>query len=174
MAKLTMKDTPWAVDILKNGAEILDGLAVKWWLSAGTMLGIHREGKLIDHDDPDVDVGIQEPANHDLIKEAFLNNHYKVYAEGVHQIVFKKDKVLFDIYFYERIGSELVCDIYGLGKIVKPYKLFKQLGTVTFNCKKYPTPQPVDEYLTVRYGDWETPKKKKEPWPSYTVALKKY
>lgn len=174
MSRLTMKDTPWATEILREGAELLNRLGLKWWVSAGTLLGIHREGHLIDHDDPDIDVGVEEVVNHEAIKEAFFERDFELFAEGMHQIVFKKDKVLFDIYFYKQKDDLMVCEIFGLGVIEKPYSLFDKLGTIRFEDTLYPCPTPVDEYLTVRYGDWRTPKTKKEPWENETPALKKY
>lgn len=173
MKRLTMKDTPWAVEILQEGRMLLNSLGVKWWLSSGTMLGIYREGKLIDHDDPDLDVGIEEPADHEEITRAFLEAGFEPYATGSHQLVFKKRQVLFDIYFYKREAENQVCFIEGLGSIIKPYSLFKSLGTIEFMGDVYPTPKPINEYLVVRYGDWWVPKKEKRPWTEETPALHK-
>ena len=174
MSRLKMIDTPWAVDILHEGTQILKSMKLKYWLSSGTMLGIHREGKLIDHDDPDIDLGIQEPLDHEMLKEKFLSSDFTLFAEGTHQIVFIKNKILFDMYFYKQVEDELHCFIEGLGTVVKPYKLFEKLGRVKFNGHYYPTPSPVGEYLRVRYGDWETPKKRKVSWTKETPALKKH
>lgn len=169
---MRMADTPWAVEILEEGAGILRAIGCKWWLSSGTMLGLHREGKLLDHDDPDLDVGVLEPVNHELIKESFAHNSFELFAEGSHQLIFKKKKVLFDIYFYRREKDKLVCEIHGLGKIIKPAGLFDKLGSIKFRNHLYPTPKPIEGYLVVRYGpDWYIPKKKKESWIKETPAL---
>ena len=46
-----------AIPILQKGCEVLENLGLKYWLSAGTLLGIHRDKKLIDHD-TDIDIEI--------------------------------------------------------------------------------------------------------------------
>lgn len=162
--RLTMKDTPWAVEILREGADILDKLKVTWWLECGALLGIYREGKLLDHDDPDLDITILEPADHDVIKQAFLDDGFEVFAEGAHQLVMKKRDVLFDISFYQLDGDNLVMDIFGAGKAVQSYTLFNPLGEIPFAGRLYPTTNDVEAYLEQRYGDWRTPKDEKRPW----------
>lgn len=163
--RLTMKDTPWAVDILREGAGLLDKLGVKWWLECGALLGIHREGKLLDHDDPDLDITIPEPVDHDAIREVFLESGFEVFAEGNHQLVLKKRDVLFDISYYRIEGDQLVMEIFGAGKAVQPLSLFEPLGEIPFAGRLYPTTNNVEAYLVQRYGeDWRVPKDEKRPW----------
>lgn len=160
---LTMEQTPWAPEILAEGAGILDLLSIKWWLSAGTILGIYRDGKLIPHD-TDLDVGAQEPLDHEVTKSAFFERGFEAVAFSTFQLAFRKREVIFDIYLFEKVGENLVCEITKQGKMAKPYRLFEKLGTLQFEGKFYPTPQPVEEYLRVRYGDWQTPKTEKVDW----------
>lgn len=162
--KLRMRDTPWAHEILKEGADLLDTLSETWWLECGALLGIYREGKLLDHDDPDLDITVLEPADHDKIREQFLNHGYEIYAEGQHQMVLRKRKVLFDISFYRVEDNNLVMEIFGAGRAVQPYSLFSPLGEITFMGRKYPTTNNIEAYLEQRYGDWRTPKTEKRPW----------
>lgn len=157
-----MIHTPWAKDILNEGADILDKLGVKWWIEAGTLLGIYREGKLLDHDDPDLDVTVQEPADHEKLEKAFLKAGFDFYClPSRHQLAMVKNEVIFDINFYEQQDNDLVMTIYGAGKIVQDYSLFDKLGKIKFNGRVFPTPQPIETYLEKRYHDWKTPKKKK-------------
>lgn len=159
---MRMKDTPWAKDILNEGADILDSVGVKWWVEAGTLLGIYREGKLLDHDDPDLDVTVQEPADHAKLEVAFLNHGFELLCvPSSHQLALVKKKVIFDINFYERQGENLVMTIFEVGKIIQDYSLFKKLGKYRFNGRDFPTPWPIETYLEKRYEDWRTPKKKK-------------
>jgi len=161
---MRMADTPWAHEILEEGAGILNSLGVTWWLEAGALLGIYREGKLLDHDDPDIDVTILEPANHDEIEKAFLNEGYVLYAHGPHQTVMKKRSVLFDISFYVREEDKVVMFIEDAGTAIQDLHLFDPLGEIEFMGHKYPVPNNIEEYLVKRYGDWKTPKKEKKPW----------
>lgn len=162
--KLTMKDTPWAKDTLKEAADIMNATGAYWWLECGVLLGIYREGKLLDHDDPDIDFTVLEPTDHEKIKRLFLDNDYKLFAEGPHQLVMIKKDVLVDISFYTRESEDLVMRIHGAGRAVQPYALFEPLGEVEFEGRTYPTTNNIEAYLEQRYGDWKTPKKEKRPW----------
>lgn len=172
--KYTLKYHPWAVDILEEAAGILNHLGYKWWLSAGTLLGTYRDNQLIPHDQ-DIDVGVQELCDHDEIIDAFSVNDYEVLAQGIHQIAFIKRGVIFDIYFYRKEGNKLVCDVSDVGRIIKPYRLFKKLGRINFNHHYYPTPKPIEDYLVIRYGsDWHIPKTKKVPWTEESQNFVKF
>lgn len=162
--KLTMRDTPWAKDILKEAADLMDEVGCTWWLECGVLLGIYREGKLLDHDDPDIDFTVLEPFDHEQIKNHFLDNGYSLFAEGQHQLVMRKRDVLLDISFYTLEDDDLVMSIHGAGKAVQPYYLFNPLGTIEFEDRSYPTTNDIEAYLVQRYGDWKTPKKEKRPW----------
>lgn len=162
--KLTMKDTPWAKDILRESADILDSVNETWWLECGVLLGIYREGKFIDHDDPDIDLTVLEPADHDKIRQAFIDKGYELFAEGTHQLVMKKRDVLVDISYYTVEDDDLVMRIHGAGRAVQPHHLFNPLGIVEFEGTVYPTTNDIEAYLTQRYGDWRTPQKEKRPW----------
>lgn len=163
-SNLTMKDTPWAKDLLKEAADIMDATGETWWIECGVLLGIYREGKLLDHDDPDLDFTVLEPADHEKIKMAFEDKGYALYAEGQHQLVMQKRRVLVDISFYEVEDNNLVMKVHGAGKAVQPYSLFNPLGTIEFDGRVYPTTNDIEAYLEQRYEDWTVPQKQKRPW----------
>lgn len=171
----TMQDTPWATEVLEEGAALLKSLGVKWWVECGTLLGIYRENRLLPWDDPDLDISVELPVDTDRIKNKFTSAGFSVYAQGEHQIVFKKRGVLFDIALHEKQENKLVMDVKGAGKAVQDYHLFEKLGKIKFNGKYYPCPSPVEEYLEKRYGDWKTPKSEKRPWtePGETLVWQK-
>ncbi len=153
---------PHAKDVLAAGAKILDGLGMKWWLSAGTALGFHRGGGFIPHD-TDIDVGV-EGLHPDLV-QAFINGGFAEYMFNQDfQRAFSKGNVVFDIYIFNKQGNKMVSDT-SIGRIIKPYKLFTQLGAIKFDGKEYPAPSPIEEYLEIRFGsDWRIPQKKKGLW----------
>ena len=153
--KLTMKDTPWAKEILEEAADLMNEAGVHWWLECGVLLGIYREGKLIDHDDQDIDFTVLEPADHYAIKRVFESQNYTLFAEGPHQLVMKKRDVLVDISFYALEDNDLVMRIEGAGRAVQPYSLFNPLGEVEFNGRTYPTTNDIEAYLVQRYEDWQ-------------------
>lgn len=153
---------PQAKDVLAEAGAVLDKLGVKWWLSAGTALGFHRDGGFIPHDS-DIDVGIEGlPRN---LPTAFYKAGFRKHKfERNFQRSFAKDDVLFDIYVFNKSADKMISDT-TIGKIIKPYKLFTQLGEIEFAGKKYPVPNPIEDYLEVRFGaSWRTPQKSKGKW----------
>lgn len=168
-----MADAPWAVEILEEVSSILDQLDIKWWLEAGALLGIYREYRFLPWDDADLDISVLEPANHEAIKQIFINNNYKLFAEGPHQLAFRKRQVIIDISFYTHEDDKIVMYIYGAGTCIQPYELFKNLHDIEFMGKHYPAPHPIPHYLEQRYENWLVPKKEKKPWtyPGETKAF---
>lgn len=162
---------PQASFVLEGGADVLDELGVKWWLSAGTMLGLYRDGGFIPHD-TDIDVGVLgEPSKE--MDEAFKSAGYLELRFMPFQRAFQKDNVVFDIYFFQQLNDTLICDC-DIGRLIKPASLFDTLGTIEFLGREYPTPNPVETYLEVRYGkDWKIPKTKKDTWEQDAANLHK-
>lgn len=169
-----MVDTPWAPEIMAEGADLLDSTGLAWWLECGALLGIYREGKLLDHDDPDIDVTVLGDHDPDALQRLFEDHGFVKFARGPHQLVMLKRQVLFDISFYELDGEDLVMKVIRAGEARQPYALFNPLGEIEFMGRKYPTTNDVEAYLEQRYGDWRTPKTQKHPWthPGETLVWK--
>lgn len=147
---------------LAKAAELLDGH--RWWLSAGTALGLHRDGDFIPHD-TDVDVGLaadwDNPPPDDLLPWRLIRSQH---LDGrPMQLAYMRYQVIFDIYlFYGGVN------VNEHGKIVKPSRFLDELGTVA----GYPAPAPIDEYLAWRYGpDWAPPAQRKRPWQDEAPCL---
>lgn len=164
-----LAEKPQAKDVLRAAAEVLDGLGVKWWLSAGTALGFHRDGGFIAHD-TDIDVGV-EGLDPNLVK-AFLDAGFVEYRfDQDFQRAFSKNDVIFDIYIFQKEGSKMVSKT-AVGRIVKPYKLFTHLDLLLFDNKLYPVPSPIERYLEVRFGKtWRIPQTSKGNWMDDAACL---
>jgi phosphorylcholine metabolism protein LicD len=132
-----------------------------WWLEFGTLLGLIREGKIIDWDD-DIDIGINEES---------------MTLENIQEMRKKCEEFGF-ILGEERInekneldGFRLYCDIWTFKRgdnniryapstftaaqhedyFTKNKKIFK------FNNKEYFIPDNVEEFLQIRYANWRKP-----------------
>lgn len=154
-----------AFETLKIGCEALDSLGWKYWLSAGTLLGIHRDDSFIYHD-TDIDVEIIGPKDTQELVEGM--SHFDLLVTRVNedigpiQTAFEDpaNQAIFDVYTFYEDGSNLVSD-FGLWY---PKSYFKDLTTINFNGIDFPCPDP-DWYCEFRYGkDWKTPKNKKGNW----------
>jgi hypothetical protein len=156
---------PTAPNTLKVGCKVLEKLNCKYWLSAGTLLGIHRDNCLIPHD-TDIDVEVLGPTNVPEVVEAMTELDLLVIRthedKGHIQVAFEDptNNVIFDVYTFYEEGENLVSG-YGLWY---PKVHFQNLTTINFDGASFPCPDP-DWYCEFRYGEgWKTPKNKKGNW----------
>ena len=155
--------------VLDEGMRLLKDQKV--WLSAGTLLGFHRDGGFIPHD-TDIDVGLlahwdMPPDQIDIVHvmKGFDPIRIMHREHRVMQIAFVKNKAIFDIYFfYEGWKPDLAVNLNDAGQMEKPLRFLDPLGTITHRGVAYPTPHPIEEYLEYRYGDWRTPTDSKVAW----------
>jgi hypothetical protein len=144
-----------APNTLEKGCKIVEELGYKYWISAGTLLGIHRDGKLIKHD-TDLDIEILGEVNlYELIErmEGFELIRTITHNNKWMQITFidTSNNVIFDIYvFYKE--DNLLINTNELGMLYYPGSNFEKLTTVEFNGFIYPCPER-DWYCQFRYGD---------------------
>lgn len=161
--------------VLKKGCEVLDALGCHYWISAGTLLGLHRDKAFIKHD-TDLDIGlICDENNQDLLEKVIEKMPFKlaqiIRSGGYTQLAFiGDDNIVFDIYIYYKLGGHYV-NWTPDGVLYFPTALLDNLTTLTFKDHTYPCPSP-DDYCRVRYGEsWRTPKNFKDRWREDTFNL---
>lgn len=152
-------------NIEKTLHKAISQLKCDWWVSAGTAIGLYRDGDFIPND-TDIDIGVRSKFGQ---KHIILNNFKLIrtmdWKERPIQTAYIDDNgCIFDIYYYydDIIDSKLVTvSEYGYvyhkqGFIVKPLFNIKKLKT------KYgdlPFLDPIEDYLVDRFGDdWKIPK----------------
>lgn len=156
-----------AVEVMKNGCQILKNLNIEFCLADGTLLGIYRDGRLIPHD-TDIDVTVLHPINTLDIERQFKKHGFKIGRKvtvlgEVQQLVFySPDNVLFDIIFYSRIGDDVFAfcekDFYFKHK-ANHYEKFE---SYSFSNYIFYIPQYTDVWLEHVYGmNWKTPRSSK-------------
>lgn len=167
---------------LRKVTDILDSRDIKYFLDAGTLLGIVRENRLLPWDN-DLDIFIPSSEFYKLKKCClwFFMRGLRVRVEkiGIDAFCLTKDspriiklrnrsgllhrgQVSMDIfikypvsgYYYWAEGrpSETVI------KCVSS-SFFDSVHFIDFDGKKYPVPGDYEGYLESRYGDWRTPVK---------------
>lgn len=169
------------IDTWVRGTHLLESLGVVYWPDAGTLLGFIREGWFIEHD-TDIDVSSSSKHLAPAVKNLFLNSGFELIREvkadtGIIQLAFfdrQNENIIFDIEFYEQIGEEWL-RWNEEGCLVFPDRFFR--GLTPHELEGIPgtflVPEPIEEYLTLRYGDWRTPFREKTPWQDYTKNIRK-
>jgi len=160
--------------MLLKTIDILNEKGFKYWLEAGTLLGILRDGDLIPWD-YDADIGIPADTADDimklrldflpnyLIKRRKINSNWlpgdmrvikvKTPWEKIRQINFHID--LFCVYpvkdKYRWVDSN------ALKHVDKKY--YDTLSTIQWEGRTINIPNYAEEYLSLRYGNWQVPKR---------------
>lgn len=173
------KNTVIAERMLKKVASILDDCQITYWLEGGTLLGIRRESRLLPWDN-DIDISLMVdqskklPAFYKALKKANYRVRNRVFEkkiepfeEGTLRMIkirerkffgLLKGNVCLDIFIKYPVSDNAFWQIDGKTKSV-PKKFYENFKTITFKGHDYSIPILTDEYLTYRYGDWETPVK---------------
>jgi hypothetical protein len=170
------------INDLETIKQVFDKFGVKFCLVYGALLGLHRDGKLIEHDD-DIDLAVIE--NLDLKTRKDIgwalydlgfqpqNIAFNVFGRmepselgynGSDRsgIIVCERNFKFTIFFTPEFcrqhnEAELVC-IPKLGAvtlIATPQKFFDKLGKIKLNKKEYSTPYPIEKYLEHSYINWK-------------------
>jgi len=169
-----MPDQKKKLEILKLAIKILNLFHLKWWVTAGTLLGVVREKDFIVSDS-DIDLGI--PAQYLILwdylikafkEEGFTLEHEWQTKEQKISLAFKKDGEKIDIFFFFDKGRYSYHYVFGASKKhgwekpdivanVFAKKLFGKLKEVAFKDISVFVPSDPLLYLKTRYGDnWNT------------------
>ena len=159
-------------EMLLNTIDILNEKQYKYWLEAGTLLGILRDGDLIPWD-YDADIGIPAESADEimklrleflpkyLIKRRLIHSPWlpgnmrvikvKTPWEKIRQINFHVD--LFCVYLvgdkYRWIDSNALKHV--------DSKYYDSLDTIEWEGRQINIPKYAEEYLSLRYGTWQVP-----------------
>ena len=152
------------MDIMIHMPYILSG--INYWMDFGTLLGMTREGKIMEHDD-DVDFSVLE-GSYDL-------NALKLRAEEcgfwlddamptLLRVRYSKINDLHsDIWVWKNENGILTHRAYAVNQ-------YFDIGLITpvvpqeYFGVEFLVPNDINKFLTVRYDDWKTPRKASEGW----------
>jgi len=157
--RLSPMDLDFAPDVLRQAYKLKEA-----FISAGTLLGLYRDGDFIPGDsDIDIDIigydGIGEYifktlGHMDLIRTTYHSNRPQ-------QIAFMYRTIIFDVWILWRNGDSVI-NYNDMGVMKKPVSFYDNPSKLETKYGNFLAPGPIDEYLKFRYGpDWKTPKKSK-------------
>lgn len=167
-------DPTTALKNLKEVSDILKSMGLKHWVSDGSLLGLVREGKILDHDS-DTDMGVMySPLPRDF-RTQFENAGFEikhVFGEelGSLELALVKNGVKTDLFFFYRLNSkchpmyshsafyDFEGDFYR--RVDFRYRMFLSVRWKRFQGTKLPIPANYRKYLKTKYGDgWSVPVK---------------
>ncbi|MCX6785941.1 MAG: hypothetical protein NTZ18_03775 [Candidatus Komeilibacteria bacterium] len=144
---------------------ILDRLGIVFWLDGGTLLGAYRDHNFCANDEDDVDLCCWDNwmvLADELIARA-AEKGFEVKRRWELEIAFKRDGYKIDLFFNKKNGKEAYTYLYRPGTfnidkfVVIPAHFYEELELIEFHGALFNRPRNIEEYLTLKYGDWRTP-----------------
>jgi len=149
-----------ATQNIQEFKEILDSLGVPFWLDGGTLLGAYRDKDFCKDDEDDVDLCSWIEFKSDKIKEEALKRGFEVEHEWATQYAFKKNGSKIDLFFNMIKDDNAYTFLYFYEEripVVIPLHFYKELEPIQFKDREFLRPKDIEDYLTLKYGDWKTP-----------------
>jgi len=147
---------------------------IPFWLDAGTLLGIYRDGDLISWDyDADMSIPAEYSDKVTKLRNKFLPNYiirkrpiYNRWISGHTRVIKVKTT-------WEKLRQvNFHIDIFCVYKVKDKYRwvdsgVLKHIDAKFFDKQEYikwegrniPVPEYAEDYLSIRYGDWQKPNK---------------
>jgi phosphorylcholine metabolism protein LicD len=172
-----------ALKMLRDVTSIYEKADIKYSVTAGTLLGIVRENRLLPWD-RDMDLRIFYQDSEKILNsiKAIRKSGYivriryqekddpplkkgdvrllKLYSK---KYLLFKGEVMMDCFIATKSDDQYIWSCGGERKYTKkavPSHYYDNLEKVTFEGEEYFLPVERKDYLKFRYGDWQTPKKK--------------
>ena len=125
--------------ILDEFFQIAEQLKIRACLAYGLCLGFVRDGTYINGDN-DLDIIVVSNGKEKIkLIDALEKNGFtrgRSFSSPYNNTHFHKDRILVDIYFREL------------------KKFYSNFDSVQYKGKIYPTPSPIEEYLSACYSNW--------------------
>ena len=162
--KLRLRTINELEDRKKGFFEIINILKTKnifFFLQGGVLLGAVRNSDFIKWD-WDVEISLFSDEffeKRDLIKNALLENGFKIFKEN-----YERERIKIDVYKYQDYATTGYT-LFGWtfnkeknkilrGEINIPSMFMDNMEKITFFDEEFYCPGPVNDYLTYQYGNW--------------------
>ena len=155
-----------ADNCFKDLIPVLNELGIEYWLEAGTCLGAIREKDFVPHDS-DIDIGLRDVDQADQLEQALQKagfNYIHTFGkkDNGYEFSYSKHGVKVDFFFFYEDDNIMWHSAWSGDTQYHydyPKRLFEDLKEIKFRDIDTYVPNPPEEYLTIKYGDWKTPVK---------------
>ena len=162
-----------------SAVQALDEIGLFYWIEFGTLLGIIRDGKLIDHD-TDLDFGVlledfTPLIEETLVKQGFRKIHRIDVDEGRYGLEesYELNGVTLDLFFFTKVEGGMHCHLFpnspeGPRAVRECFTRVIEFDKITWQGCVLNIPADPAQRLTDTYGDYLIPRK---DWHTPTSAL---
>jgi hypothetical protein len=150
------------IGAVQDVADALASVGIPAWVMGGALLGLMRDGKLIEWD-KDIDFGVMhkdwKPAGRRALQAAgFAFNRSFTDDLGHYQSRWTRGDVVVDIFHHRPRGDTLYCAVWGPeGPFAVAWPTFT-LEPLRVGGVNVLAPRDPIGYLEHQYGDWRTPR----------------
>jgi len=184
----TIRNIPVITAMLEKGLNVLRDVGVNFWLSDGALLGIARTGEVFEKDhDWDIGIFANNRQQSEIIRRLGEIFHPLQWSDerlfGRQQgYAFYDSDWIFDCRFWYKYGFAALNaqrfpspSGWEIGTFIEPSRFFENPAEIEYHGVKIPIPNPLNEYLGIRYGkDWETMLLTgSDLWWEYSASLRK-
>jgi len=158
--------------------KIFDDAGIFFWLGDGLLLGLYRDGNMIEHDENDIDCGFWGKDIQKVIDcLPKLNEFFRVRLtrvksnDGSIVLSLKRNPCVMHVHSHFLEGDVVykrTAKIYNRA-MVFPKKVYENFSTIEWRGVKFNCPSNIELYLETRYGKtWRVKMTKADGWTSYT------
>lgn len=161
----------FAVETLLKLSNTLKQNNLEHWLEYGTLLGLVRDSKLIQHD-LDLDVGVFTPQDSTLYRRILASAGFKLikvwYLDGVViEETYSYKNVHVDLYYFQKVGDKLIAYTCYRQRTIDNNLKFNQYNVLRYSYvgymdnvlldvlgHKFFIPRNYEQLLEQKYGNW--------------------
>jgi phosphorylcholine metabolism protein LicD len=150
-----------AVINLREIKEILDELGVVFWLDGGTLLGAYRDKDFCEDDEDDIDLCTWD--NYLFLMDEIIakaqEKGFIIHHRWELEVALKKNGSKIDLFFNRKNKKDAFTHLYDGDRIAKyvviPVKYYEVLKPLVFQGMVFFAPSPIEDFLTLKYGNWK-------------------
>ncbi len=167
---------------LDDAIDVISKYTNRYWIDSGTLLSTVRDGDFNKYDH-DIDIRLFKEDITDDMMPSLIADLYQVGYMTVQQntgerkqlLALWQNDIMLDLKFcehndewlwyhvWDHIPGSSIADRAEVCAHVFPLKFFDELDEIELRGDKYPTPKPIEEYLTYHYGEqWKEFKNKSD------------